>query len=161
MVRSNEPPLAFLRNKYDSSEIFLGFACRNCGRSIIYGTNTWLFSRIDGAVAPGYEIHMGKSSYGASCLPFTTIVDGDTGATSTIGVSDTTGRALGTYLHGFFDTGVVVSGMVNAILKKKGLSPLDAAIVDRQRLLGNDLDRLATGCRQSLDMKRIRQIAGL
>jgi adenosylcobyric acid synthase len=123
----------------------------------IDGTCSWLLAGIDRVEVRGYEIHMGESRYGPSSVPFTRAVDG-LGQGSVTGAADASGRILGTYLHGLFDTGVVVSGMVNAIRVKKGLPVLDAAVVDRQRLLVNDLDRLATVCRNSLNMNRIYEI---
>jgi len=120
----------------------------------INGSSSWLFAGLDNTTVNGYEIHMGKSSYGALCRPFTTIVS-DTGAKSIVGVSNATGCILGTYLHGFFDTGVVASGLIAAIRARKGLPPFDVAIGDRQSILNGDLNRLAAVCRSRLDMKRI------
>jgi adenosylcobyric acid synthase len=125
-------------------------AAINSGRS-------WLFAGLDKIEVHGYEIHMGESSYGPSCLPFTVTVNGGVQGDMT-GVSDATGRVLGTYVHGFFDSGAIVSGIVNAIRAKKGLAPLENGIPDRRNKLENELDRLAQVCRRHLNIDRIYRI---
>jgi len=123
----------------------------------IHGYSAWPFAALDGLEISGYEIHMGRSTYGPSCVPFTTTAD-PPGAGSVIGVADLSGRIAGTYCHGLFDSKEVVKGVINALRKVKGLSPIRDELIDRRHVLENDLNRLASVCRERLDMQRIMDI---
>jgi adenosylcobyric acid synthase len=127
--------------------------------TVINGSSSWLFAKLNNAEIRGYEIHMGKSMYGPTSVPFTCAVDELPEVVT--GVADISGHVLGTYLHGFFDSGIVVSGMINSIRAKKNLPPLEITIIDRQYVVNNELNRLAAVCRQCLDMHKIMQIAGI
>jgi adenosylcobyric acid synthase len=124
--------------------------------AVIDGRASWLFAGLDDNNVRGYEIHSGVSIYGKSIVPFTRAADG-----SVTGAANESGRVMGTYLHGLFDTGKVVSGMINALRAKKGLPALAAGIADRQKSLIDDLDHCAAVCRQCLDLAQIRQIINL
>jgi len=123
----------------------------------IRGNSAWPFAALDGVESRGYEIHMGQSSYGDSCVPFTTAAD-LSGNYAIIGVADRSGRIAGTYCHGLFDSKEIAGGVINALRMAKGLAPLSAELIDRRHALESDLNRLASTCREHLDMQRIMAI---
>jgi adenosylcobyric acid synthase len=123
-------------------------------RVSIHARSSWLFSELDGVEASGYEIHMGQSEYGPSAIPFTQAINLE-GTGCITGVSDATGRVIGTYLHGLFDTGSITTGIINGMRKRKNLPVLDSEMIDRRLLLEKDLNRLADTCRGSLNMDQV------
>jgi len=122
----------------------------------ILGNSAWPFRELSGVQVKGYEIHMGQSEF-EDCVPFTVATDA-LGTETTIGIADLTGRIFGTYCHGLFDTKAVVSGVVTALRKAKGLPDIPLDLIDRQQSLDNDLSRLAGICRTQLDMNKIAHI---
>jgi len=103
-----------------------------------------------GAEVTGYEIHMGRSSLGPGAEPLLETNFGPDGAVSADGL------VMGSYLHGFFDSDDVLAGMLSYFG-----CPAELPMMDRGLIKEHEYDRLARELRQSLDMKRIYQIAGL
>ncbi len=103
-----------------------------------------------GTIVSGYEIHMGRTKLGPGASPLLATEAGSDGAV------DLSGLVLGTYLHGFFDSDEVLSGL----LKHFGC-PAELPLLDRDALKEHNYDRLARELRLSLDMERIYSIAGI
>ncbi len=103
-----------------------------------------------GTPVSGYEIHMGRTSLGPGAAPLLTTEAGNDGAV------DPNGLVLGTYLHGFFESDAVLSG----ILSFFGC-PAALPLLDRSALKEHNYDRLARELRLSLDIERVYAIAGL
>jgi len=98
----------------------------------------------DGAVARGYEIHMGVSEGVALATPALVFDDGRRD-----GALSADGQLLGTYVHGLFDHPAALT----ALLEWSGLS--DAERVDAAARREADLDRLADTLANHLDMTRL------
>ena len=106
----------------------------------------------------GYEIHMGRTeSGGDDVYPF--IVTGRAGqpCQSPAGAARKDGLAWGTYIHGLFDNDEFRRQFLNGLRKQKGWDALPVTRHYRQEKEAK-YDRLARIVRQSLDMKRLRQI---
>lgn len=106
----------------------------------------------------GYEIHMGRTeSGGDDVYPF--IVTGRAGqpCQNPAGAARKDGLAWGTYIHGLFDNDEFRRQFLNGLRKQKGWDALPVTRHYRQEKEAK-YDRLARIVRQSLDMKRLRQI---
>ena len=103
-----------------------------------------------GALVRGYEIHMGRSVLGPAAAPLLMTENGPDGAVSNDGM------VLGTYLHGFFDSDEVLSGLLSYF----GCPP-DLPLINRDQMKEHEYDRLARHLRRSLDLEKIYEIAGL
>jgi adenosylcobyric acid synthase len=103
--------------------------------------------RLSGAGVQGYEIHAGVST-GPDCeRPFALLDDGRPD-----GACSADGQVLGTYLHGLFETPAACA----ALLRWAGLEEPPA--LDRARLRGEAIDRLADAIERHIDMKRIARL---
>ncbi|MFA5802377.1 MAG: cobyric acid synthase [Thermoleophilia bacterium] len=103
-----------------------------------------------GAEVIGYEIHMGRSSLGPDAEPLLETSFGPDGAVRADGL------VMGSYMHGFFDSDDVLAGLLSYFG-----CPAELPMMDRGLLKEHEYDRLARELRQTLDMKRIYEIAGL
>ncbi|MDO5576446.1 MAG: cobyric acid synthase [Fibrobacter sp.] len=130
---------------------------RTAQTTVTIYNSAWPFCTLDGVTVDGYEIHMGQSSFGSSCIPFTT-ANNTKQTNQVIGAANKNGRIFGTYCHGIFDKRIVLEGVVNALRKAKRLAPISAELLDRQQALELDLTRLAETCRKYLDMQKIMSI---
>jgi adenosylcobyric acid synthase len=120
-------------------------------------SHTGLFSECKSCTIQGYEIHMGRSSYGAQSKPW--IFDICSG--SVIGITSETLSITGTYLHGLFDQAAVCTGMVNKLRKARNLNEVEPATCDRGKQLNNDIERLADIVEKNVDMGKIFEILGV
>ena len=107
----------------------------------------------------GYEIHMGQTTYGPEAKPFTEIEDTITGKRWQEGAWS--GTVCGTYVHGIFDSEEIVTAVVQALAKKKGVADQLGSAVDFAAFKEQQYDLLADGLRKHLDMERIYQIMGI
>jgi len=117
-----------------------------------------VLSELSGQPFDGYEIHMGRTeSGGDDVYPF--IVTGRAGqpCQNPAGAARKDGRAWGTYIHGLFDNDEFRRQFLNGLRKQKGWDALPVTRHYRQEKEAK-YDRLARIVRQSLDMKRLRQI---
>lgn len=100
-----------------------------------------------GTAIHGYEIHMGLTARTGG-TPFARLADGsDEGCVA--------GHALGTYLHGLFDSGAMVDALATWLLGRKGITPEDARILDHTQYLDQQIDQLAGEVRAAIDMEAI------
>jgi len=115
----------------------------------------------------GYEIHMGKCSYGHEAKPLFEIynrsgeelspIGGNT--SSFDGAINASGNVMGTYIHGVFDGVEFREYIINTLRIKKGLAPKKSKTYESLR--EKELDKLANIVRDSIDMETIYKIIGL
>lgn len=70
------------------------------------------------------------------------------------------GNVYGGYVHGIFDDADIVGTIVNALRRKKGLSPVELDGFDYQNYRESQYNRLADVLRRHLDMEKIYQMLG-
>ena len=73
-------------------------------------------------------------------------------------VGDTSGRVLGTAIHGFFDAEGMVDRFVDWLLAERGLPTMEAQTVTNKMYKNHQYDLLAAGLRSALDMDEIYRI---
>lgn len=117
--------------------------------------NDGLLTGVSGAEIEGYEIHMGATEWSDGCVPF--IALGENGAGNG-GVCDLAGNVFGTYIHGIFDNGQLVAGLINNLRRRKNLAPLPAQVPDFNESKEQQYDMLADIIRKSIDMRKIYEI---
>lgn len=105
-----------------------------------------VFSPLSGAKLEGYEIHMGRTQ--VSCSAFCTLSDGQPeGAAQEL--------VFGTYLHGLFDSGELVTKLANWLLARQGKAPEEVAVESHQDYEQRQFDLLAEEVRRSLDLAAV------
>lgn len=115
-----------------------------------------ILNTLTGVSLEGYEIHMGESTLKEGASAFTEITDSVTGATKQDGAC--CGRIYGSYVHGIFDREEVAKRIVEAIGKEKGVDVSQMTGVDFASFKETQYDKLASGLREHLDMKKIYEI---
>ena len=106
----------------------------------------------------GYEIHMGRTERdGSDTYPFVVTSRSGEPCESLAGAARKDGLAWGTYIHGIFDNDAFRRQFLNALRTRRGWQPLPVTLHYRQEKEAK-YDRLARIVRESLDMKRLRQI---
>lgn len=113
-----------------------------------------IFGNLRGVPFEGYEIHMGKTR-GTS--PALSTVTSRRGETRPDGMSK--GNVFGSYVHGLFDSEDVCRGILDSLLKAKGV----AAATEKtgwniKEYKNRQYDLLADAVQASLDMKRVYRI---
>jgi adenosylcobyric acid synthase len=99
----------------------------------------------------GYEIHMGKTSLLEGAKPLLKLESGEIDGCQNRNV-------YGCYLHGFFDSEDCRRGIVDALCKKRGISPESIEVFDIKKYKEAQYDILADAVRENLDMKSIYRI---
>jgi adenosylcobyric acid synthase len=140
-------------------------------------TGNGLLEGTSGMTVSGYEIHMGRT------VPIDSAASDGEGSTATAtatmpvvhlsrregdeideldGFINAQGNVWGTYLHGLFANDNFRHAILSNLLKRKGISNSQLQI-KRFHTLSKDkeYDKLADLLRQNLDMKLLRQLAGL
>ena len=129
-----------------------------------------LLSGVRGAELTGYEIHMGHTIRTSTNNnppvphPFTIAsregrIPSDPDQTGE-GCLDETGWILGTYMHGLFDTGQVRRAILTSVLRLRSETVGPPESWGTSSGIEGELDRLGNVARASLDISRIRKIAG-
>jgi adenosylcobyric acid synthase len=108
----------------------------------------------------GYEIHMGRVETTRDVVPaFEITARGRSAERAPDGAVDERGVVVGTMIHGLLENDVLRSGLLRELRLRKGLeAPKVAAAIPSKQ---SEYDRLARVLRESLDMVRLRRIAGL
>ena len=123
--------------------------------------NTGLLASAKGLPVQGYEIHMGRTAVEGVGAPFAIDDRSDLPVTqdnALDGSLDSSGWAMGTYIHGLFHNGGLRRALLQALARRKGvtLPPTDdVAGID------GEFDKLADWVRGSLNMDLIYQMSGL
>ncbi len=94
----------------------------------------------------GYEIHLGRTSYGPRTRPFARLETGRDGVV--------TPRGWGTYVHGVFDAPGFRRAFLNRLRARRGWKPLPPRTWSREA----ELDRLADAVERNLDMKKLMNL---
>ncbi len=97
-----------------------------------------IFYKLSGAKFEGYEIHMGITMNDKNIVNSKNI--------------------YGTYIHGIFDKDIIAKTIVEALLKKKGLSADNIKALDMASYKESQYDILADEMRKALDMNYIYKI---
>ena len=107
---------------------------------------------LDGAALEGYEIHTGR-----------TVVQGKSFCTLADGTPEgcIQENCFGTYLHGLFDTGELTEKLVCFLCGRKGIDPEAATVIPMEQYRQQQLDLLADGVRNALDMDAIYTAMGM
>ena len=126
-------------------------------RTRVCGTFTnveGILGSLENVTFEGYEIHMGKTVLRKGAM--SVIMDSVGGAQSPDGCS--CGNVYGTYVHGIFDEELVVTAIVKALAKEKGIDSEDIKGVDLKTFKESQYDLLASELRKHLDMEKIYKI---
>ena len=113
-----------------------------------------LLSGAAGEPVVGYEIHMGRTAGEGVIPPFAVFDRADapvTPETGWDGALETTGRAMGTYIHGLFHNAGVRRALLQELARRKGVTLPAGVNVSRDR----EYDRLADWVRSSLRMELV------
>ena len=121
-----------------------------------------LLAAAAGAEVGGYEIHMGETHYrGTAARPLRIVARSGRPVELLDGAADADGLTLGTYLHGLLHARAVRDAVLGAVAARKGVRlpvpPGGGAEPDAD----GEFDRLADHVAASLDMRLVRQIAGV
>lgn len=111
-----------------------------------------LAGSLAGARIEGYEIHMGRTEVKGK--PFCHLEDGREDGCAQ-------GNVWGTYLHGLFDNGELTQKLAELLCARKGLAVEAARAVSHAAYQQAQLDLLADGVRQALDMRELYEIMGM
>ena len=121
---------------------------------------TGLLSRSTGASVDGYEIHMGTSSLeGSMASPFSISRTGQD--VQSDGALSENGRALGTYIHGLFNSHGLRRGVLEQLSEWKGVALPPQSDTGGQLSRDGEYDKLAETVRNSLDMDLLYRITSL
>lgn len=112
-----------------------------------------IFEQLSGLSVSGYEIHMGETKGFDEAVPFTVLETGETD-----GYCNADGTVFGSYLHGIFDNSEMAQGMVQALLKRKGVNADEMKPFDLEVYKQQQYDKLADILRENLDMNKIYDI---
>ncbi|MFZ5975007.1 MAG: cobyric acid synthase [Bacillota bacterium] len=113
-----------------------------------------LFAALNGCSLEGYEIHMGQNVYGSSAVPVAYLDKPEGGESAVLDmVCNNKGNVFGTYLHGIFDNGIFLRGLINYLRGRKGMEPLEAKPESFADFKEREYDRLADIVRHNTDME--------
>lgn len=110
---------------------------------------TVLAGPLAGARLDGYEIHMGTTQVNGQ--PFCRLENGREDGCAR-------GNVWGTYLHGLFDSGELTQKLAALLCARKGLAVETAQAVSHAAYQQTQIDLLAQGVRQALDMEQIYRV---
>jgi adenosylcobyric acid synthase len=116
-----------------------------------------LLSGLNGLKISGYEIHMGQTISSEGYTPFQVIETPDNRTGYFDGTINENGNIFGTYIHGLFHNAAFTRAILGRLRERRGLSQNTSGFVD----IEEQYDVLAKGIRESLDMRRLYEIAGL
>ena len=118
-----------------------------------------LLAGLAGGQVEGYEIHMGKNTFGKDVVPCINIVHSKGKDVRLLdGVANRQGNVFGTYIHGVFDNSGFLRGIVNNIRKSKGLGRDNSKTMTFEEYKQREYDRLADVVRNSMDMDMVYKI---
>lgn len=103
------------------------------------------FSVLSGLAFAGYEIHMG----------FSRMVSAPEGERAPVFVSGGAPDVYGTYVHGVFDKGAVVSALVGELARKRGIVLESSMCIDYREYKEEQYDKLADILAEHLDRENV------
>lgn len=113
-----------------------------------FGTLSGFFAGLSGARFSGYEIHMGKTTGGKTCIECD---GGEAGGAFSENV-------CGCYVHGVLDSADVCERLVKMLYHRRGIEYSAEYRTDRRAYKEIQYDKLADAVREAVDMKLIYQI---
>jgi adenosylcobyric acid synthase len=128
-------------------------------RAAISGVSFFGFASGAGEI-DAYEIHMGRTlPADGMASPFRILSRNGEPCDAADGAIGEGGATVGTMLHGIFENDGLRRAMLASLRQRRGMSmPLEARKVATREA---EYDRLAAAVRESLEMDRIRRIAGI
>ncbi len=119
-----------------------------------------LLAQAANAAVEGYEIHMGSSTpTSAAARPFRISRPGQPAADD--GVISANGRAMGTYVHGLFNSYALRRALLEQLAAWKGAQLPPPSDTGGQLSRDGEYDKLAQTVRNSLDMDLLYRITNL
>ena len=100
---------------------------------------------------------MGQTKSSEGYTPFQVIETPDNRAGYFDGTINEDGNIFGTYIHGLFHNAAFTKALLNKLRNRRGLSQNVPGFLD----IEEQYNVLARGIRESLDMRRLYEIAGL
>ncbi|MDD3360695.1 MAG: cobyric acid synthase [Hespellia sp.] len=116
-----------------------------------------LLENISGVRIEGYEIHMGTTRFTGQAAPLLQL-ENELQSKKNKMDGCCSGSVYGCYVHGIFDESGVLSGLVSALLKQKGLDPAQIQTFDLTAYKEEQYDKLADIIRANLDMNVVYKI---
>jgi len=117
-----------------------------------------LLGEAKGILFEGYEIHMGTTAGDRKQAAFCILERSALPCNELDGCLESSGRAMGTYLHGLFHNQVLRRAILRHIARSKGIV---LSLIDNEEQRDKEYDRLADLVRSSLDMSLVYGITGL
>ncbi len=111
------------------------------------GVINGVFAPLSGKKITGYEIHSGRTQYGAVSQPFAKVSGGCV-----------YNNILGTYIHGLFDEDDIRASLMDILYDMKGKKRAEGLHLSYKAHRNAQYDRLADILRASLDMQSIYDI---
>ncbi len=108
----------------------------------------------EGLHCEGYEIHMGRTTYGTSYPALFSASNGENAMN--FGITNQAGTVLGTYLHGFLDNDLFRKNILRYIRNEKGL-PEPQENFNYAEFRKRELNKLADLIKNSINMKEIEK----
>lgn len=130
-------------------------------RSRVTGSTSMLkgvFEPMSKSTFHGYEIHMGQTQILGKASCFSQIQDFEGGSQEEGCVFH---YAMGTYVHGIFESGTFLTELLKLLFDKRGLIYRPSGKVDYLTFKNQQYDLLAEAFREHMDMKQIYHIIGL
>ena len=114
-----------------------------------------------GSTVVGFENHSGKTYLGSGVSPLGKMLvgGGNNGEDGFEGVRYQ--NVFGTYLHGLFDSGELTEKLAEYLCARKGIDPAAAVPVSMEEYRREQLNILADGVRNSLDMDAVYRAMGM
>ena len=123
-------------------------------------SNSGMLLRAEDAAVEGYEIHMGSSVLtGEASAPFRISRPGQLAADD--GAMSANGRALGTYVHGLFNSHALRRALLEQLAEWKGVHLPPISETGGQLSRDAEYDKLAETVRNSIDMDLLYRLTGL
>ncbi|MCI0460199.1 MAG: cobyric acid synthase [Gemmataceae bacterium] len=115
-----------------------------------------------GCPVVGYEVHQGSSRRRAGVRPWLRLRREPGGAVADDGAVSADGRVCGTYVHGLFDDARFCRAAVEALRRRRGLSPLTESTWLAQRAyLARSHERLGRWLEGHCDLRPVAAALGL
>ena len=141
----------------------------------VTGQLTGSWKELSNVPFTGYEIHMGRTIQEKQAQHFSTLTSqgGESDGIQTPQNGKPDGiqtpqnmkpdgmyfdNICGSYVHGIFDSAEMQKALVDMLLRRKGLDPVQLQYMDQQVYKEKQFDILADGLRKSLDMELVYRI---
>ena len=118
-----------------------------------------MLSGLKGCIVEGYEIHMGENTYGSAVTECVKAYERNGKKVDVSdGVCNVQGNVFGSYIHGLFDSGAFLRGIINNVRMSKGYLADTSESISYSEYKKRQYDKLADILRNSLDIDMIYKI---